>query len=1065
MKAIAPLLGAALVFLAAPCASLAQSALDNSGATQSGAADPAIERAQALNRSALELYRQGEAARASTLAQEALVLARQTLGERNQLTLSCLNTYALTLLALGRTREAEPLATEALAARRQLLGERDPETLESLSAYASVLEKLGRLQEAEPLFQQTLRMRREVLGKNHPETLASLSEYARALMMLGRAREAEPLAAQAMATQAEILGERHPETLASMHRFGQAQLRLGRPDEAERLARKVLQTRREVLGERHPDTLASMGSYATTLTALGRKSDALSLLSKVLQLRREVLGERHPQTLVSLNNYATELRSLGRVEEAEPLFAETLRVRTQTLGDHHPQTLNSLNNHAFVLMTLGRVGEAEPLLRDALRLRREVLGESHPFTLNSLNNYAFILRRLGRTEEAEPLYAQALELRRETLGARHPDTLQSLNNHANVLRALDRTGEAETLFAEALALYRDVLGERHPITLRSLNNYAVHLFDAVDPSKALAPYRELVAATRARAMQLSEAGLSGDAQRDRELAERQEKEKLFADILWANTMDEQADAAALRAEALIALQLASAGSTSKAVAEAAALRFASSEGLEELVQERQALGREWVTIEAELVKNQTSGDKTREKRSALRLQLASIDQRISAIDAQLRIRVPQYFAILKQEPASLELVRGTLEADEAVLFLVPTQFGTHAMVITGESFEWSQARPYAQELAADVASLREGLEVGGEFLPLFDLELAHKLYRELIAPVENALAGKERVYVIAGGALSRLPLGTLITQEMEGNRVSDDPAVLREAPWLADRYALVQMPSLQSLIYIRSFAIGDLPEGDGEFRGFGDPLLDGRSVLRGARSATYMPGDAISLSADKPGGTAASLLMNPAALRELAQLPGTARELQQVRAALSAPENTLYLGAAMTETAIREADLSRTTILHLATHGLTSEESGSLVEPGLVFTPPQSAQPEDDGYLTASEIVGIDLTGAQWVILSACNTASPSGKPGETGLSGLAQAFFYAGAQSLMVTHWPVFDDIAPVLTVRALELSRSGMARAQALQAAMREIRTNPEYNAAHPAVWAPFVLVGEGR
>ncbi len=167
----------------------------------------------------------------------------------------------------------------------------------------------------------------------------------------------------------------------------------------------------------------------------------------------------------------------------------------------------------------------------------------------------------------------------------------------------------------------------------------------------------------------------------------------------------------------------------------------------------------------------------------------------------------------------------------------------------------------------------------------------------------------------------------------------------------------------------------------------------------------------------------------------------------------------------MTESAIRSLDLSGVRVLHLATHAFTSEEAGSLTEPGLVFTPPARASVADDGYLAASEVVPLALTSAKWVILSACNTASPSGKPGETGLSGLAQAFFYAGAESLLVSHWPVFDDIAPVITLEALTASAAGTPRAEALQAAQAKVRDDPALDAAHPAVWAPFSLVGEGR
>jgi CHAT domain-containing protein len=171
----------------------------------------------------------------------------------------------------------------------------------------------------------------------------------------------------------------------------------------------------------------------------------------------------------------------------------------------------------------------------------------------------------------------------------------------------------------------------------------------------------------------------------------------------------------------------------------------------------------------------------------------------------------------------------------------------------------------------------------------------------------------------------------------------------------------------------------------------------------------------------------------------------------------------------MTEAALRSADLSNVRILHLATHGLTASEAGqrgARSEPGLVFTPPAQATSQDDGYLAASEVLTLNLTGVDWVILSACNTAAPSGTPGEPGLSGLARAFFYAGAPSLLVSHWPVGDDVAAALTVNTLSRTQAGETRATALQNAMRDIRndpTNPSF--AHPSAWAPFIIAGEGR
>jgi CHAT domain-containing protein len=134
-------------------------------------------------------------------------------------------------------------------------------------------------------------------------------------------------------------------------------------------------------------------------------------------------------------------------------------------------------------------------------------------------------------------------------------------------------------------------------------------------------------------------------------------------------------------------------------------------------------------------------------------------------------------------------------------------------------------------------------------------------------------------------------------------------------------------------------------------------------------------------------------------------------------------------------------------------------------EPGLVLTPPAEASEADDGYLSASEAAQLRLN-ADFVVLSACNTAAADGRPGAEGLSGLARAFFYAGARSILVSHWEVSDAATAALILDTFaELDARGGAdpavRARALQAAMRKVRADPRWS--HPAYWAAFTLVGE--
>ena len=154
-------------------------------------------------------------------------------------------------------------------------------------------------------------------------------------------------------------------------------------------------------------------------------------------------------------------------------------------------------------------------------------------------------------------------------------------------------------------------------------------------------------------------------------------------------------------------------------------------------------------------------------------------------------------------------------------------------------------------------------------------------------------------------------------------------------------------------------------------------------------------------------------------------------------------------------------------MLHFATHGLLPSETervaGGNAKSALLLTPPDQASDEDDGLLTASEVTELKLN-ADWVIMSACNTASGDKLGGEA-FSGLARAFFYAGARALLASHWYVDSQSAVALTTTIFtEMERDPkIGRAEALRRSMRALAEKGG-RWAHPANWAAFVLVGEG-
>ena len=184
--------------------------------------------------------------------------------------------------------------------------------------------------------------------------------------------------------------------------------------------------------------------------------------------------------------------------------------------------------------------------------------------------------------------------------------------------------------------------------------------------------------------------------------------------------------------------------------------------------------------------------------------------------------------------------------------------------------------------------------------------------------------------------------------------------------------------------------------------------------------------------------------------------------------ALAAPQTQAHSKAMVSLTALKrlssEGKLAQYRVVHFAAHGALSGEIENTSEPGLILTPPKEQSDEDDGYLSASEIATLKLD-ADWVIVSACNTAA-GGSDNAEALSGLARAFFYAGTRALLVSHWSVDSAATVKLITQAVGATArdTRVGRAEALRRAMLAMIDKGEERDAHPALWAPFIVVGEG-
>ena len=136
--------------------------------------DVQLAQVEQLTQQAWELYQQGKYSDVIPLAQEALRIRQQVLGDEHPYVALSLNNLAVLYFELGRYSEAELLYKQALEMYRRLVGPEHPDVATSLNNLAALYSELGRYSEAEPLLIQALEMTRRLVGLEHPDVALSL---------------------------------------------------------------------------------------------------------------------------------------------------------------------------------------------------------------------------------------------------------------------------------------------------------------------------------------------------------------------------------------------------------------------------------------------------------------------------------------------------------------------------------------------------------------------------------------------------------------------------------------------------------------------------------------------------------------------------------------------------------------------------------------------------------------------------------------------------------------------------------------------------------------------------
>jgi CHAT domain-containing protein len=505
--------------------------------------------------------------------------------------------------------------------------------------------------------------------------------------------------------------------------------------------------------------------------------------------------------------------------------------------------------------------------------------------------------------------------------------------------------------------------------------------------------------------------------------------------------------------------------------------------LAELIRQEQDLAKQ-VNAQLGVLNNALSlpaGERDETVVKALHVAIAKARSEREKARGEIGRRFPAYQDLVDPKPPTVEGVKAVLRDDEALLSFY---FGRDA------SFAWAVPKQgavafariplTAGELETKVRKLQEGLNLNVSTIgqiPQFDVVGAYDLYRQLLEPVQAGWRSAKSLIVVTNGALGLLPVSLLPTAPVNPPTAEEVMfSSYRQVPWLVRTHAVTTVPSAAALRSLRQQPPGSTDREP--IIGFGDPYFNAEQAAEAEQQVpATAPVKVAELTARnvpfQRRSSPATTKVDSADLAQLPRLPDTGDELKSISLSVGAdPSKIIYLGKSANERNVKQTDLSRFRIVAFATHGLVPGDLDGLTQPALALTAPHVADVDGDGLLTMEEVLPLKLD-ADWVVLSACNTAAGA-VSGAEAVSGLGRAFFYAGSRALLVTNWPVHSVSARELVTDIFrrQASRADLTRAEALRQAMVGVMDGPGfvegdktiYTYAHPAFWAPYALVGDG-
>jgi CHAT domain-containing protein len=506
---------------------------------------------------------------------------------------------------------------------------------------------------------------------------------------------------------------------------------------------------------------------------------------------------------------------------------------------------------------------------------------------------------------------------------------------------------------------------------------------------------------------------------------------------------------------------------------------------------------------AESRRAQSLNRKQAEKLAQIEKEIEELLRQMDLLDAEIRVRHPQYAALKTPIPLSPSDIQRQLLDDETILLeYMLGRSRAYLWLVTADSIKsyWlpqteklNQAALRVQALLAsnkqppDGGALKEKHARQAIQKAEFD-QAAAELSQMILGPVAGKL-GKKRLLIVGDGILQYIPFGVLPEPESgrAGERetkeqgdmetwkrnksaIRNPRSVIRDpqsyVPLIAN-HEIVTLPSASVLVTLRRIRTGR-SAAPHALAVLADPVFSGEDERVGldARTKIESVQEPDQVGRARSGALTAKIVTDversaaDSGVQGFRRLLFSRQEAEAITGLLPPSERLQALDFAADRRLALSGKLGEYRILHFATHGLLNNKIPALS--GMVFSLVDEQGRPLNGFLRLHEIYNLKLN-ADLVVLSGCQTALGQEVSGE-GLIGLTRGFMHAGAPRVVASLWRVNDQAtANLMKLFYQRMLKDGLRPAAALRAAQIAMwKTEPN---AVPYRWGAFILQGDWR